>query len=162
MIIDKEFIKSSFEEIFKALNSVVWVQKEICTCQDEYGITDPDCSLCNGTGYIETLTIIEADVQELKGDERIVTDAGILNAGDIIVRTTADNKLKVDDLISYNSKIYQVKYVILDQLEVFIQVGAHKTVLPPLIEDEATRAMPYNFTSKTEVEKLISYSYGGT
>ncbi len=126
MIIDKEFIKSSFGEIFGALNSVVWVQKTVCSCQDEYGITDPDCSLCNGTGYIETSTVIEADVQELKGDERIVTDAGILNAGDIIVRTADDNKLKVDDLITYNDKTYQVKYVILDQLGVFIQVGAHK------------------------------------
>jgi len=126
MLIDKEFIKSSFAEIFKNMNSVSWVKKSICVCLDDYGIPDPECTKCNGTGYTTTSTTIEADVQELKGDERIVIDAGILNAGDIIVRTSFDNGLKVDDLITHNSKSYQIKYVVLDQLEVFIQAGAHK------------------------------------
>jgi len=161
MLIDKEFIKSSFAEIFEALNSVVWTKKTICSCQDAYGIADPDCSYCSGTGYIKASSIIEADVQELKGDERIVVDAGILNAGDIIVRTTVDNKLRVDDFITYNAKTYEVKYVILDQLEVFIQVGAHKTASTLIVSDEAVRLISYDIKSKTEVTKLMSYSYGG-
>jgi hypothetical protein len=161
MLIDKEFIKSSFAEIFEALNSVIWTKKTICSCQDTYGIADPDCFYCSGTGYIETSSIIEADIQELKGDERIAVDAGILNAGDIVVRTTVDNKIKVDDLITHKSKTYQVKYVILDQLEVFIQVGAHKTT-SSITQDEAVRLISYNINSGTEVVKLISYSYGGT
>jgi len=126
MLIDKEFIKSSFAEIFENMNSVSWVTRVDCDCVDDYGIPDPDCTKCKGTGYTTTSTTIEADVQELKGDERIVVDAGILNAGDIIIRTSFDNGLKVDDLIAHNSKSYQIKYVVLDQLEVFIQAGAHK------------------------------------
>ena len=124
---DKEIIKSSFEEIFENLNTVTWVTKTVCDCQDSYGIADPDCTDCDGTGYAETSTTIEADVQELKGDERIIVDAGSLNAGDIVIRTSFDNNLKVDDLITYNSKTYEIKYVVLDQLEVFIQAGAHKS-----------------------------------
>ncbi len=126
MRIDRDYIKSSFEEIFEAMNTVVWVRKTLCSCQDNYGIAEPDCPHCDGTGSIETQNTIFADVQELKGDERIVVDAGVLNAGDIIVRTTADNPLKVDDLIIYNSKTYQIVYHRLDQLGTFIQAGAHK------------------------------------
>ena len=146
-MIDKAYIKDSFSKVFKALNTAIWTKKVICSCQDDYGLIDPECPYCNGSGYIQDSTVIEADVQELKGDERIVVDAGILNTGDIIVRTIADNDIKIDDFITYQDKTYQVKYVILDQLGVFIQVGAHRVVSSLIVKDEAI--------------KLLSYSYGG-
>jgi len=112
--------------LFTALNSINWSTKTTCTCIDAYGIPDPDCSLCDGIGYTETTKAIQADVETLKGDERIVTDAGILNAGDLVVRTSVDNEVKVGDKLSYNSQDYEVRYVTIDQLQIYYEIGAHK------------------------------------
>lgn len=126
MQINKEQIKRDFEAIFGALNSISWLTKTACSCIDDYGIPDPNCSFCGGSGYTETTKAIQADVETLKGDERIAVDAGILNAGDLVVRTSIDNEIKVGDKLTYNSQSYEVRYVTIDQLKIYYEIGAHK------------------------------------
>ena len=125
-VIDKEYIKNSVAEVLSAINSISIVTKSNCSCIDSYGIPDPKCKLCNGLGYTTSSNSINADVQELRGDEKIVTDAGILNAGDIIVRIPINNSIKLNDIITYNSKNYEVKYLKTDQLGSYVEVGGHK------------------------------------
>lgn len=123
---DRERIKLDFVTIFKSLNSLIWTAKTLCSCFDAYGIPNPKCELCSGTGYIETMNTIDADIEVLKGDERVIIEAGMLKAGDIIIRTSIDNKIKVGDKLTHNSQDYEVKFVSPDQLEVYYEVGGHK------------------------------------
>lgn len=123
---DRERIKLDFENIFKSLNSLTWTTKTLCSCFDAYGIPNPKCELCSGTGYTETTNTIDADIEVLKGDERVIIEAGMLKAGDIIIRTSIDNKIKVGDKLTHNSQDYEVKFVSPDQLEVYYEVGGHK------------------------------------
>ena len=126
MIIDKTYIKNSVAEVLSAINSISINAKTACTCIDDYGIADPNCKLCDGLGYTIRGTTISADVQELRGDERIVVDSGILNAGDIIVRIPISNSVELNDIITYNSQNYQIKYIKIDQLGTYYEVGGHK------------------------------------
>jgi len=123
---DRERIKLDFENIFKSLNSLTWTAKALCSCFDAYGIPNPECELCSGIGYTETMNIIDADIEVLKGDERVIIEAGMLKAGDIIIRTSIDNKIKVGDKLTHNSQDYEVRFVSPDQLEVYYEVGGHK------------------------------------
>lgn len=123
---DRERIKLDFENIFKSLNSLTWTAKTLCSCFDAYGIPNPECELCSGTGYIETMNTIDADIEVLKGDERVIIEAGMLKTGDIIIRTSIDNKIKVGDKLTHNSQDYEVRFVSPDQLEVYYEVGGHK------------------------------------
>lgn len=126
MIIDKTYIKNSVAEVLSAINSISINVKTVCTCIDSYGIADPACELCGGLGYTIDDTTVTADVQELRGDERIVVDSGILNAGDILVRIPISNSIELNDIITYNSQNYQVKYIKIDQLGTYYEVGGHK------------------------------------
>lgn len=126
MIIDKTYIKNSVAEVLSAINSISINVKTACDCIDAYGIADPACELCGGLGYTLKNTTIAADVQELRGDERIVVDSGILNAGDILVRIPISNSIELNDIITYNSQNYQVKYIKIDQLGTYYEVGGHK------------------------------------
>lgn len=126
MIIDKTYIKNSVAEVLSAINSISINVKTACTCIDDYGIADPNCKLCDGLGYTIKDTTISADVQELRGDERIVVDSGILNAGDILVRIPISNSVELNDIITYNSQNYQIKYIKIDQLGTYYEVGGHK------------------------------------
>ena len=126
MIIDKTYIKNSVAEVLSAINSISINAKTACTCIDDYGIADPNCKLCDGLGYTIRGTTISADVQELRGDERIVVDSGILNAGDILVRIPISNSVELNDIITYNSQNYQIKYIKIDQLGTYYEVGGHK------------------------------------
>jgi len=126
VIIDKTYIKNSVAEVLSAINSISINVKTACTCIDDYGIADPTCELCDGLGYTIRGTTISADVQELRGDERIVVDSGILNAGDILVRIPISNSVELNDIITYNSQNYQIKYIKIDQLGTYYEVGGHK------------------------------------
>jgi hypothetical protein len=126
VIIDKTYIKNSVAEVLSAINSISINVKTACTCIDDYGIADPACELCDGLGYTIRDTTISADVQELRGDERIVVDSGILNAGDIIVRIPISNSVELNDIITYNSQNYEIKYIKIDQLGTYYEVGGHK------------------------------------
>jgi len=126
VIIDKTYIKNSVAEVLSAINSISINAKTACTCIDSYGIADPTCELCDGLGYTIRGTTISADVQELRGDERIVVDSGILNAGDILVRIPISNSVELNDIITYNSQNYQIKYIKIDQLGTYYEVGGHK------------------------------------
>ena len=126
MIIDKTYIKNSVAEVLSAINSISINVKTACDCIDDYGIADPACTICGGLGYTLTDTTIAADVQELRGDERIVVDSGILNAGDILVRIPISNSVELNDIITYNSQNYEIKYIKIDQLGTYYEVGGHK------------------------------------
>ena len=126
MIIDKTYIKNSVAEVLSAINSISINAKTVCTCIDSYGIADPACELCGGLGYTLKKTTVAADVQELRGDERIVVDSGILNAGDILARIPISNSIELNDIITYNSQNYQVRYIKIDQLGTYYEVGGHK------------------------------------
>ena len=123
---DRERIKFDFENIFNSLNTVTWESRVNCQCLDSYGIPNPECLICSGSGYTETSNTINADVEVLKGDERIIVEAGLLKAGDIIVRTSIDNNIAVGDRLTYNSQDYEVRFVSPDQLEVYYEIGGHK------------------------------------
>ena len=126
MIIDKTYIKNSVAEVLSAINSISINVKTPCSCIDDYGIADPACVICGGLGYTITDTTISADVQELRGDERIVVDSGTLNAGDILVRIPISNSVELNDIITYNSQNYEIKYIKIDQLGTYYEVGGHK------------------------------------
>jgi len=126
MLINKTYIKNSVSEVLSAINSISINTKTVCTCVDTYGIADPNCELCDGLGYTMKGTTVSADVQELRGDERIVVDAGILNAGDILVRIPISNSVTLEDTITYNSQVYEIKYIKIDQLGSYYEVGGHK------------------------------------
>ena len=126
MIIDKTYIKNSVAEVLSAINSISINVKTACDCIDDYGIADPACTICGGLGYTLKNTTIAADVQELRGDERIVVDSGILNAGDILVRIPISNSVELNDIITYNSQNYEIKYIKIDQLGTYYEVGGHK------------------------------------
>lgn len=125
---EKTAFKKAIGEVFAALNSVSWKTLKACTCMDSYGIPDPNCLLCGGDGVTENSTTISADVQEITGDERIAVEAGILERGDLIVRTLATNNVKVGDIITHSSKDYEVKFVRPDQIEAYIEIGCGKRV----------------------------------
>ena len=125
-VINKTYIKNSVAEVLSAINSISVIVKTTCTCIDDYGIPDPTCELCGGLGYTTNSTTVSADVQELRGDERIVVDSGILNAGDILVRIPISNSVGLNDIITYNSRNYEIKYIKIDQLGSYYEVGGHK------------------------------------
>lgn len=125
---EKAAFKASISDIFSSLNSVSWKKRTECECKDEYGVFDPECKTCNGTGTTETSKTIAADVQEITGDERIAIEAGILKRGDLIVRTLTTNQVKVGDIITHSSKDYEVKFVKPDQIEAYLAVGCGKRV----------------------------------
>lgn len=125
-VIDKTYIKNSVAEVLSAINSISINTKTACSCIDDYGIPSPTCVLCGGLGYTMKGTTVSVDVQELRGDERIVVDSGILNAGDILVRIPISNSVKLEDTITYNSQDYQIKYIKIDQLGSYYEVGGHK------------------------------------
>jgi len=125
---EKLAFKDTMADIFSALNSVTLKSRTACTCKDDYGVFDPECKTCNGTGYTEKSKTIAADVQEITGDERIAIEAGILKRGDLVIRTLIDNQVQVGDTITHSGKDYEVKFVRPDQIEAYLEIGCGKRV----------------------------------
>lgn len=97
-----------------------------CTEVDSYGVHVGDlgnnpltCTTCGGDGFIETLTTFYPEVYWVKGDERIVVNAGILAQGDVILKVKTGYALATNDLIKIDSDYFKRVHKVLDVANTF-------------------------------------------
>jgi hypothetical protein len=121
-MIEKSIIKCSELSEYSCIISA----RTKCPEVDSYGIHVGDqgdnpftCATCGGDGYIESKTTIFPIVNWLKGDEKIVTDAGILRKGDIILKIKTGYTLDISDEILIDSIHFKRIHKVLDPLQTF-------------------------------------------
>lgn len=97
-----------------------------CTAIDSYGVhvgnagNNPlTCTTCGGDGFIETLTTFWPEVYIVKGDERIVVNAGILAQGDAILKVKTGYTLATNDLIKIDSTYYKRIHKVPDVIQTY-------------------------------------------
>ena len=95
-----------------------------CTKIDSYGIhignagNNPlTCTTCGGDGFIETSTTFYPEVFYVRGDERIVIEAGILAQGDVILKVKTGYTLATNDQIVIDSVNFKRIHMVTDVIK---------------------------------------------
>ena len=117
-VINKFSVGSGFTCVISA--------RTLCTAIDAYGVhvgnagNNPfTCTTCGGDGHIESLTTFYPTVTILAGDERIVTEAGILTKGDAVLQVKTGYTLGDEDKLTIDSQPYKRIHYKPDMIKTF-------------------------------------------
>ena len=112
------------------------VSQTKCTEVDDYGVHVGDqrnnpltCATCGGDGFTATETAIDMQVAWVRGDEKIVTEAGLLSKGDVFGKIKTGYTLGTDDKIKIGSDYFQRVHKTIDSLVTF-ETWYLKKVIP--------------------------------
>ena len=107
-----------------------------CTAIDSFGIhignagNNPlTCTTCGGDGFIETSTTFYPEVFYVRGDERIVIEAGILAQGDVILKVKTGYTLATDDQIVIDSVNFKRIHMVTDVIKT-LETWFLKKIIP--------------------------------
>ena len=110
---------------FSGYTSLI-VSRTACTEIDSYSIHVGDqgnnpftCATCGGDGFIDAETSIDMQVAWVTGDEKIVTEAGLLSKGDAIGKIKTGYTLGSNDKVKIDSDYFKRVHKTVDSLVTF-------------------------------------------